>query len=105
MKKRITIRLDEDIIEWFRSSGSGYQTRMNDALRDYMWGDTRNISSIKAGVAPTAEQLICNQSVEGSNPSISSKKKVPKKEIISGLRETVFGYSKDRQLGKRVKHG
>ena len=33
---------------------------------------------LKAGVAPTEEQLICNQTVEGSSPSISSKKEVIK---------------------------
>ena len=39
MKKRITIRLDEDIIEWFRSKGKGYQTLMNNALRNYVNAD------------------------------------------------------------------
>ena len=39
MKKRITIRIDEDIIEWFRSKGKGYQTLINDALRDYVNAD------------------------------------------------------------------
>ena len=38
MKKRITIRLDEDVLDWFKSSGKGYQGRMNDALRIYMNG-------------------------------------------------------------------
>jgi uncharacterized protein (DUF4415 family) len=40
-KVRITIRLDRDIIEWFRSKveeqgGGNYQTMLNDALRTYM---------------------------------------------------------------------
>jgi uncharacterized protein (DUF4415 family) len=40
-KTRITIRLDDDIIEWFRQmvtdqGGGNYQTMMNDALREYM---------------------------------------------------------------------
>jgi uncharacterized protein (DUF4415 family) len=40
-KVRITIRLDRDIIDWFRSKveeqGVGnYQTMLNDALRAYM---------------------------------------------------------------------
>ena len=39
MKKRITIRLDEDIIGWFRSKGKGYQTLINDALRNYVNAD------------------------------------------------------------------
>jgi len=40
-KVRITIRLDRDIIDWFRSKvaeqgGGNYQTMLNDALRKYM---------------------------------------------------------------------
>ena len=39
-KVRITIRLDRDIIDWFRSKveeqgGGNYQTMLNDALRAY----------------------------------------------------------------------
>ena len=35
-KKRITIRLDEDIVEHFRQGGPGYQSRINDVLRAYV---------------------------------------------------------------------
>ena len=40
-KVRITIRLDRDIIDWFRSKveeqgGGNYQTMLNDALRTYI---------------------------------------------------------------------
>lgn len=35
-KKRITIRLDEDIVEYFKEGGSGYQTRINDVLRAFV---------------------------------------------------------------------
>jgi uncharacterized protein (DUF4415 family) len=35
-KKAISIRLDEDVIDFFRSKGEGYQTRMNAVLRHYM---------------------------------------------------------------------
>ena len=40
-KTRITIRLDDDILAWFRSrveavGGGNYQTMINNALRDYM---------------------------------------------------------------------
>lgn len=35
-KERITIRLDADILEFFRSEGSGYQSRINKVLREYM---------------------------------------------------------------------
>ena len=35
-KSTITIRLDSDILEWFKSQGKGYQTRINAILRMYM---------------------------------------------------------------------
>ncbi len=36
VKQAVTIRLDADVIDWFRSQGDGYQTRMNHALREYV---------------------------------------------------------------------
>ena len=35
-KKQITLRLDEDVIEFFRQEGDRYQTRMNAVLRAFM---------------------------------------------------------------------
>ena len=35
-KVSTTIRLDADILAWFKAQGSGYQTRINDALRHVM---------------------------------------------------------------------
>ena len=40
-KSRITIRLDDDVLEWFRRKthevgGGNYQTMINHALRDYI---------------------------------------------------------------------
>jgi uncharacterized protein (DUF4415 family) len=35
-KQQITLRLDRDVVEWFKSQGPGYQTRMNAVLRSYM---------------------------------------------------------------------
>lgn len=39
-KKTITIRLDADVLDWFKSQGRGYQTRINAVLRRYMEGKT-----------------------------------------------------------------
>ncbi|WP_244467892.1 BrnA antitoxin family protein [Nitratireductor soli] len=33
-KRPVKLRLDPDVIEHFRASGPGWQTRMNDALRE-----------------------------------------------------------------------
>lgn len=36
VKQQITLRLDADLLAWFRSQGGKYQTRINAALREYM---------------------------------------------------------------------
>jgi uncharacterized protein (DUF4415 family) len=35
-KVAVTVRYDAEIIDRFRASGDGWQTRMNDALRDWL---------------------------------------------------------------------
>ena len=35
-KQSVTVRLDADVLEWFRSQGKGYQTRINAVLCLYM---------------------------------------------------------------------
>ena len=35
-KRAISVRLDADVLDFFRSQGRGYQTRMNMVLRSYM---------------------------------------------------------------------
>jgi len=41
-KQAISLRLDQDVLEWFRKQGPRYQTRMNAVLRSY-------VSRAKAG--------------------------------------------------------
>ena len=35
-KKAISIRVDEDVLDFFRKEGEGYQRRINAVLRSYM---------------------------------------------------------------------
>jgi uncharacterized protein (DUF4415 family) len=35
-KKQITLRIDEDVLTFFRGTGSRYQTRINAVLRSYV---------------------------------------------------------------------
>jgi uncharacterized protein (DUF4415 family) len=35
-KKAISIRVDEDVLDYFKKQGAGYQRRMNAVLRSYM---------------------------------------------------------------------
>jgi uncharacterized protein (DUF4415 family) len=34
-KKTVCIRLDADVLEWFKAQGKGYQTKINAVLRAY----------------------------------------------------------------------
>ncbi len=50
-KERITIRLDADILEWFRQQadnqgGGNYQTMINQALREYITGQQLPLEDI-----------------------------------------------------------
>jgi len=49
-KTRITIFIDTDILEWFRDEaereGRGYQTEINQALRNYIKQDKRLIQDL-----------------------------------------------------------
>ena len=49
-KTRITIRLDDDILEWFReqvhqAGGGNYQTLINHALREYMTSKSESLEA------------------------------------------------------------
>ena len=35
-KSQLTLRVDSDVVKWFKSYGRGYQTRINALLRAYM---------------------------------------------------------------------
>ena len=38
VKQQLTVRIDADVVEWLKSQGSGYQTRLNQILRGAMLG-------------------------------------------------------------------
>jgi Arc/MetJ family transcription regulator len=49
-KSRITIRLDDDVLEWFReqvhrAGGGNYQTLINHALREYMSSKSESLET------------------------------------------------------------
>ena len=45
-KQAISLRVDEDVLSWFRNLGPRYQTRMNAVLRLYMSQASRSRSSV-----------------------------------------------------------
>lgn len=36
VKQQLTLRIDADVIAWYKSQGRGYQTRINEILRQAM---------------------------------------------------------------------
>jgi len=43
VKKPVSLRLDADVIAWFKSLDGKYQSKMNDALREYMEHHTKPV--------------------------------------------------------------
>lgn len=41
IKRPVTLRLDADVVAWFKTDGRGYQTRINRALREVMLEERR----------------------------------------------------------------
>jgi uncharacterized protein (DUF4415 family) len=41
-KTQMTVRLDADMVDWFKAQGRGYQTRMNAVLRAYYQAHSKN---------------------------------------------------------------
>ena len=44
-KKQITIRLDPDVLDYFKTKGRGYQSSINATLRRYMEAQQRHLKS------------------------------------------------------------
>lgn len=44
-KALLTLRVDQDVLAWFKSQGRGYQTRINSLLRAYMEASLKRSSS------------------------------------------------------------
>ena len=42
-KQQLTVRIDSDVLEWLKSQGKGYQSRLNDILRMAMLEKLRHI--------------------------------------------------------------
>lgn len=42
-KVHISMRVDKDVLEFFKAPGPGYQTRINDVLRSYVRGEWRPV--------------------------------------------------------------
>jgi len=51
-KRAISLRVDEDVLEWFKAGGPRYQSRMNSVLRSYMSATRGGESSVRTVSEP-----------------------------------------------------
>ena len=47
IKQQLTVRIDADVLEWLKSQGKGYQSRMNEILRAAMLGSDTPFSTMR----------------------------------------------------------
>ena len=52
-KKSVSLRIDKDILDWYKHQGPGYQTRMNAVLRMYMRAQNKPIKKMSSGKTST----------------------------------------------------
>ncbi len=48
-KTQLTLRMDNDVLTWFKRQGRGYQTRINALLRAYMEAHKEQSAQSKSG--------------------------------------------------------
>ncbi len=86
-KTRITIRIDQDVLDWFRSlvhaaGGGNYQTLINDALREHMDRKVESLEDTLRRVireelprAPVAKKAL-DGAKRGSRPNRATQRPV-----------------------------
>jgi uncharacterized protein (DUF4415 family) len=42
IKQQLTLRIDADVVAWFKAQGKGYQTRINELLRRAMMKEVKH---------------------------------------------------------------
>jgi uncharacterized protein (DUF4415 family) len=81
-KDIITLRLDHDVLEWLRSTGKGYQTRINQVLRAWYQASVRPKKTISAEIkvrklkphVTTLEKRLAAAKTSRSSKAHASKK-------------------------------
>jgi uncharacterized protein (DUF4415 family) len=55
VKEAISLRIDADVLAWFKNGGAGYQTRINEVLRGAMVRAGSDTAPKQGGPAPEVE--------------------------------------------------
>ncbi len=76
-KTRITIRIDDEILDWFRdkvdeAGGGSYQTMMNDALREYI---RRSEDSIEEKLRHVVREELARYRTKRRTRRVASRKR------------------------------
>lgn len=75
-KEAVSLRLDRDVLDHFRAVGSGWQTKINEVLRQSVIAQAKTVQKNPARISPkTAAQLV---SAGLNNPATLSPKDVKK---------------------------
>ena len=70
-KERVNIRLDRDVLDYFRASGRGYQTRINQVLKVFVQRAEK-----KAAVRATVKRNVAARAKAPSQKVLRSKRAV-----------------------------
>src|SRR2546428_3975849 len=76
-KTRVTIRLDDDILDWFRqqvddAGGGNYQTLINEALRGFMQRKQESLeTTLRRGIRDELRPARSSKGLAGKKPAPS----------------------------------
>lgn len=103
-KRQVTIRLDEDVLAFFRAMGAGYLTRINAVLRTFMLARLAGVVTGPEGVryAPSLEDQARALRREILDHAAKVTEAREAREQEAELREKVKGLTalRDSRLGK-----
>ena len=77
VKVRVSVRLDADLVEKFRDSGRGWQTRMNGMLRRSVFGEQVGFVPPAARRMPFSPLTKTPRTARKARPSVQQKKQAP----------------------------
>lgn len=103
-KRQVTIRLDEDVLAFFRAMGAGYLTRINAVLRTFMLARLAGVVTGPEGVSygPSLEDQAQALRREILDHAAAVTEAREARERDAGMREKVKGLTalRDSRLGK-----
>lgn len=103
-KEKVTLRLDDDVLRFFRAMGTGYLTRINAVLRTFMLARLAGLvgGPEDVGYAPTAEEEaralrreILDHAARVSEAREAAEREAEARAKLAGLRAL-----RDERLGK-----